>query len=61
MTASKYDYTSKDFRNYKPEWVKDRYGNKTLLRICEELIGGRWEPFLSIIKEIRVPRYQNNN
>lgn len=55
MKASKYDYESKDFRTHKPEWVGDRYGNKTLLRVCEELIEGRWEPFVSILKEIRVP------
>lgn len=37
-----------DFRTYKPETVKDRHGNLVRMTLCEELVGGRWEPFYSV-------------
>jgi hypothetical protein len=30
------------------EWLRGPRGNMLLVRTCEELEGGRWEPFISI-------------
>jgi len=40
----------RDFRAYPGERVKDRFGNTVNMRLCEELVEGRWESFYSIRK-----------
>ena len=40
-----------DFRTYKPETLVEKDGSKVVVRLCEELIDGRWEPFLAIVKK----------
>ena len=41
-------YSTPDFRIYPVELVRDRHGRKVWMTLCEELVGGRWEPFYSI-------------
>ena len=40
-------YQDQEFRKYEPEIVKDRHGTLIEMTLCEELSGGRWEPFYS--------------
>ena len=36
---------TEDFRTYEPETFTDKDGSVVTLRMCEELVDGRWEPF----------------
>lgn len=38
-----------DFRTYEPEWLSDGRGHQLLMQLCEDRVGGRWEPFYSIL------------
>lgn len=39
-----------DFRTYEPEIQDDGNGfAPTVTRLCEELVDGRWEPFISYV------------
>lgn len=39
-----------DFRTYAPVICDDGDGRTpTVSRLCEELVGGRWEPFISTV------------
>jgi hypothetical protein len=42
-------YHSPDFRTYPPETFDDNGGTITM-KLCEELVDGRWEPFYSIVE-----------
>ncbi len=44
---------TKDFRIYEPETFVDNAGHLISLRLCEELVEGRWEPFYAIGKVIK--------
>jgi len=49
-----------DFRCSSPYAVKDAHGNVLMLRLCEELVEGRWEPFVSMCREFETaPAYPN--
>jgi hypothetical protein len=49
-----------DFRCSYPYAVKDAQGNVLMLRVCEELVDGRWEPFVSMCREFDTePAYPN--
>jgi hypothetical protein len=37
-----------DFRTYEPEMFTGEDGSVVTLRLCEELVDGRWEPFYAI-------------
>jgi hypothetical protein len=39
---------TEDFRTYEPETYTDKDGSVVTLRMCEELVDGRWEPFYVI-------------
>lgn len=41
-------YHEPSFRTYEPEVVAGKRGPVTI-QVCEELIEGRWEPFVSIV------------
>jgi hypothetical protein len=43
-----YDTISDCYRTHKPEWVTGKDGRKMRIQICEELIEGRWEPYVTI-------------
>lgn len=43
-------YSSPDFRTYAPEAVVE-HGKVVVLQLCEELVEGRWEGFISILRE----------
>lgn len=38
-----------DFRTYAPEILDDGDGRVRVVRLCEDLVGGRWEPFYSYL------------
>jgi|GEM_PF-4649794 len=40
-------YHSSDFRTFEPEIVKNRNGNFVQIMVCEELVEGRWEAYIS--------------
>jgi hypothetical protein len=42
---------TQDFRTYEPEIVIDEDGSTVIMRKCEELVDGRWEPFYAIEKK----------
>ena len=44
-------YSNPTFRTYEPEWVTGHDGRQVLMRVSEELVEGRWEPFISIVGE----------
>lgn len=44
-------YLSDDFRVYEPETCSSHVGTIRTYRLCEELVGGRWEGFVSIVSE----------
>lgn len=44
-------YLSDDLRVYEPETCRTDRGTWQTFRLCEELIDGRWEGFVSIISE----------
>jgi hypothetical protein len=46
-------YDGRDFRTYAPQTVTED-GMRTTLQLCEELIEGRWEGFVSIVSRERV-------
>lgn len=48
-------YGSAGFRVYPPEEVTDRLGRRLRMRLCEELVGGRWEPFWSVMRIVAEP------
>jgi hypothetical protein len=49
-----------EFRCSYPYAVKDADGNVLMLRLCEELVEGRWEPFVSTCREFQaVVAYPN--
>jgi hypothetical protein len=39
---------TEDFRTYEPETFTNKDGCVITLRMCEELVDGRWEPFYVI-------------
>jgi hypothetical protein len=39
---------TEDFRTYEPETLTSKDGSIVSLRLCEELVDGRWEPFYAI-------------
>ena len=43
-------YHEPTFRTYEPETVREANGSVVVMQLCEELVGGRWEPFYSIIE-----------
>jgi hypothetical protein len=43
-------YSCPDFRTYAPETVVED-GKVVVLQLCEELVEGRWEGFISILCE----------
>lgn len=46
-----YEYYGRDYRTAKELVVTtDRLGRRVTMRLCEELVEGRWEPFFSIVK-----------
>jgi hypothetical protein len=40
----------KDFRRHQAEWVDGPEGQRMLVQVCEELVDGRWEPSLSVVR-----------
>jgi hypothetical protein len=44
-------YLTDDFRVYEPETCRTDRGTLRTFRLCEELVGGRWEGFVSILSE----------
>lgn len=47
----------KDFRAYYPERVQDKNGNFIWIQVCEELVAGKWEGFISLPSKKRVENY----
>jgi hypothetical protein len=46
-----------NFIAYEPEIVSGPMGSLLEIQECEELIVGRWEPYISIKKTIKPPTY----
>lgn len=44
-------YITEDFRVYEPEACRSDEGTLRTIRLCEELVGGRWEGFYSVVAE----------
>ena len=42
---------TEDFRTYEPETFTDRDGSIVVMKRCEELVDGRWEPFYVVRKQ----------
>ena len=38
-----------DYRTYEPEILDDGDGEPVVVRLCEELVEGRWEAFVSCV------------
>lgn len=50
QTSSRQPVTeTADFRTYAPEILDEGDGRVTVTRLCEDLVGGRWEPFYSYV------------
>ena len=45
VRQNRYKIVTDDFRIYEPETFVDENGLWIVMRKCEELINGRWEPF----------------
>jgi hypothetical protein len=41
-------YQTADFRKYESETLKDHTGKLVIVTVCEDLVEGRWEPFVSV-------------
>jgi hypothetical protein len=48
-TAPQVTYHEPTFRTHPAEWVNGDHGEEVLLQLCEELIDGRWEPFVATL------------
>jgi hypothetical protein len=48
-TEPRATYQEPSFRTYPPEWVDGGHGEQVLLQRCEELVEGRWEPFVATL------------
>jgi hypothetical protein len=42
-----------DFRCTHPYPATDANGRTVMLRLCEELVDGRWEPFISTCRDFK--------
>lgn len=42
-------YSEPTFRTYEPITVADERGMLVTMQLCEDLVGGRWEPFYSLL------------
>jgi hypothetical protein len=53
VETRKIEIETADFRTYKPETFTEKDGTMVTMRLCEELVAGRWEPFYLTIKRER--------
>jgi hypothetical protein len=43
-------YSEPTFRTYEPYTVTESDGTAVTLQLCEDLVEGRWEPFVSVVR-----------